>query len=123
MNENENEHDSGSAGARNTVVVAGAGTGKTYALVTRYLDALLGSDALPGQPAAPRSPDRILALTFTDKAASEMRARAFSSGCSRYEVRRRRRMRLRPRKGARGRRGCRRAWSWLCAGRSPMRPS
>ncbi|MCC7069938.1 MAG: UvrD-helicase domain-containing protein [Deltaproteobacteria bacterium] len=56
----------------NRVVVAGAGTGKTHALVVRYLDALFGLDE---DDAAPRSPERILAITFTDKAANEMRAR------------------------------------------------
>ncbi|WP_200762775.1 RecB-like helicase [Nitrosophilus alvini] len=44
---------------------ASAGTGKTFALVVRYIG-LLFSGALP---------DRILALTFTNKAANEMRER------------------------------------------------
>jgi ATP-dependent helicase/nuclease subunit A len=52
------------------ITVAGAGTGKTHALVERYLWALLGLDG-----AEPRGPDRLLAITFTDKAAHEMRAR------------------------------------------------
>ncbi len=56
----------------NIVLVAGAGTGKTHALVEEYANAILGSlpdhsDALP--------PERVLAVTFTEKAASEMRAR------------------------------------------------
>ncbi|MBI1945897.1 MAG: UvrD-helicase domain-containing protein [Deltaproteobacteria bacterium] len=54
------------------VVVAGAGSGKTWALVKRYLECLLGLDE---GDEAPRTPDRLLAITFTDKAASEMRAR------------------------------------------------
>ena len=63
----------------NRVVVAGAGTGKTHALVLRYLEALLGledgsDDEVEGER-GPRKPERILAITFTDKAASEMRAR------------------------------------------------
>jgi ATP-dependent exoDNAse (exonuclease V) beta subunit len=53
------------------VVVAGAGTGKTHALVNAYLLALLGLDG-SGEP---RSPARLLAITFTDKAASQMRRR------------------------------------------------
>jgi ATP-dependent helicase/nuclease subunit A len=53
------------------VVVAGAGTGKTHALVNAYLFALLGLDAEGKE----RAPSRILAITFTDKAASEMRRR------------------------------------------------
>ena len=52
------------------VTVAGAGTGKTHALVERYLWALLGLDG-----DEPRGPERLLAITFTDKAAHEMRAR------------------------------------------------
>lgn len=43
-------------------VIAGAGTGKTTLLVARYLRALAGGIA----------PDRLLALTFTNKAAGEM---------------------------------------------------
>ena len=55
----------------NEIVVAGAGTGKTFALVHDYLFALLGLDAT----GTPRSPHRVLAITFTDKAAAEMRRR------------------------------------------------
>lgn len=58
--------------ARSEVVVAGAGTGKTHALVNAYLFALLGLD---GGGEEPRAPARVLAITFTDKAASEMRRR------------------------------------------------
>ncbi len=51
----------------NTVkAIAGAGTGKTFVLVERYLKFVF-EDEIP--------PDRLLALTFTTKAASEMRKR------------------------------------------------
>lgn len=56
---------------QNEVVVAGAGTGKTFALVHDYLFTMLGLDGSN----TPRSPHRILAITFTDKAAAEMRRR------------------------------------------------
>lgn len=51
---------------RSMVVTAGAGTGKTYVLVRKYLD-LLESQGV-------RVPE-ILALTFTEKAAAEMKER------------------------------------------------
>jgi ATP-dependent exoDNAse (exonuclease V) beta subunit len=56
---------------RDLVVQAGAGTGKTHALVTLYLHLLAGlgerTEALP--------PSRVLVITFTDKAAAELRER------------------------------------------------
>ena len=53
---------------RDVVVVAGAGSGKTFVLVERYL-ALL--DANPDMPL-----NAIAAITFTEKAAGEMKSRA-----------------------------------------------
>ena len=55
----------------NTVVVAGAGTGKTYALVQEYLLSLFGLD----DSGVKKHPSQILAVTFTEKAAAEMRTR------------------------------------------------
>lgn len=55
----------------NVVVVAGAGAGKTYTLVQEYLFSLLGLD---GENEI-RDPRNVLAVTFTDKAAKEMRER------------------------------------------------
>jgi ATP-dependent helicase/nuclease subunit A len=51
--------------AQNVVLEASAGTGKTRVLVERYVNLLL----------AGVEPDRILAITFTRKAAAEMRQR------------------------------------------------
>src|SRR4051812_23621865 len=51
--------------ARNVVLEASAGTGKTRVLVERYVNLLL----------AGVEPERILAITFTRKAAAEMRQR------------------------------------------------
>ncbi|HII98215.1 MAG TPA: UvrD-helicase domain-containing protein [Methanoregula sp.] len=51
---------------KSMVVTAGAGTGKTYVLVQKYLD-LLKTQGV--------SVPQILALTFTDKAAAEMKER------------------------------------------------
>lgn len=67
----DDAHDDAAEGRQNEVVVAGAGTGKTFALVHDYLFTMLGLDGSQ----TPRSPHRILAITFTDKAAAEMRRR------------------------------------------------
>src|SRR3954465_8466953 len=56
---------------RDRVVQAGAGTGKTHALLTQYLHLCAGLSARP----APLEPRSLCALTFTDKAAGEMRER------------------------------------------------
>ncbi|MDA0712398.1 MAG: UvrD-helicase domain-containing protein [bacterium] len=55
----------------NTVVVAGAGAGKTYALVQEYISALFGFNSQKTRI----HPTAILAVTFTEKAAAEMRTR------------------------------------------------
>ncbi len=51
--------------SRSVCVVAGAGTGKTHILIAKYIDLLERG----------YSPNDILAMTFTRKAASEMRER------------------------------------------------
>ncbi len=51
---------------KSMVVTAGAGTGKTYVLVQKYIDLLVSRGVAVPQ---------ILALTFTDKAAAEMKDR------------------------------------------------
>jgi ATP-dependent helicase/nuclease subunit A len=51
--------------------LASAGTGKTYSLVENYLAALFGLD----ESCQKKRPHQILALTFTQKAANEMRVR------------------------------------------------
>ena len=53
------------------VVSAGAGTGKTHALITQYLHLCAGATAYRRA----LSPRQICALTFTEKAAAEMRER------------------------------------------------
>jgi ATP-dependent helicase/nuclease subunit A len=56
---------------RNTVVSAGAGSGKTAALVELYLRLLSGETAL----GRPLEVGEIVAITFTEKAAAEMKER------------------------------------------------
>ncbi len=57
---------------RNVVVQACAGAGKTWMLVSRILRALLQAEHSADKPLAPQE---ILAITFTKKAAGEMRQR------------------------------------------------
>ena len=68
-------------GARDAVVVAGAGTGKTETLTQRILKLLL-----EGDEGAPVPLEGVLALTFTDKAAAEMRARVYAGIVARLRV-------------------------------------
>ncbi|MBS1985000.1 MAG: UvrD-helicase domain-containing protein [Bdellovibrionales bacterium] len=62
---------------RREIVEAGAGCGKTYRLVSRYIEGL-GFDAETGAP-LPKTPQRhprdIIALTFTEDAGAEMKTR------------------------------------------------
>ena len=80
------------APAHNVVLEASAGTGKTTVLVQRYLN-LLGAGV---------DPSHILAMTFTRKAAAEMRQRIVSElrkGAARSEEGRARWLRVRDRVG------------------------
>ena len=60
---------------RSVAVEACAGAGKTWMLVSRMLRALLEPDARSGESGC--APQDILAITFTRKAAGEMRARLY----------------------------------------------
>ena len=64
-------------GAGNQVVVAGAGTGKTEALTQRILKLLVEGDGNGENGSGPIEIEAILALTFTDKGAAEMRGRVY----------------------------------------------
>ncbi|MGZ3620942.1 MAG: UvrD-helicase domain-containing protein, partial [Candidatus Binataceae bacterium] len=57
--------------AGNVLVRAGAGSGKTEVLAQRFV-ALLAGDIAKREPLAP---DRIAAITFTEKATADMRRR------------------------------------------------
>jgi ATP-dependent exoDNAse (exonuclease V) beta subunit len=59
-----------SGSRRNVCIFAGAGTGKTHGLITECLRLLGGADGVE-----PLSPARLCLLTFTEKAAAEMRGR------------------------------------------------
>src|SRR5262245_46019055 len=58
---------------RNLVLAASAGTGKTHALVGVIVHLLLGARA-----GGPVHPSRIVATTFSRKAAAEIRTRVFT---------------------------------------------
>ena len=58
------------------MVCAGAGAGKTHALVYHYLLAVLGFETPKSRPVAP---SRVVAVTFTENAACEMRERVAST--------------------------------------------
>jgi ATP-dependent helicase/nuclease subunit A len=57
--------------SRSVVLVASAGTGKTWRLVRRYLWIVAGD--------RPALPDQVVAVTFTRAAAAQMRARLFAA--------------------------------------------
>ena len=61
---------------RSVILVASAGTGKTWRLVRRYLRIIAGSDPT-GAPWA--RPEQVVAVTFTRAAAAQMRARVFAA--------------------------------------------
>jgi ATP-dependent helicase/nuclease subunit A len=60
---------------RDLVLAASAGTGKTHGLVGVLVHLLLGASELGGAPHAPVDPARVVATTFSRKAAAEIRAR------------------------------------------------
>ncbi|MFV8750007.1 UvrD-helicase domain-containing protein [Nannocystaceae bacterium ST9] len=62
---------------RSVVLVASAGTGKTWRLVRRYLWIVAG--ARPGTREPWATPDQVVAVTFTRAAAAQMRARLFAA--------------------------------------------
>jgi ATP-dependent helicase/nuclease subunit A len=58
---------------RNTVVAAGAGSGKTHSMVSMAVHALCGARANAGQIV----PSELVLLTFTEKAAAELKHRLY----------------------------------------------
>lgn len=62
---------------RSVVLVASAGTGKTWRLVRRYLRIIATVDPSTGLPWA--RPEQVVAVTFTRAAAAQMRARVFAA--------------------------------------------
>lgn len=74
MNFTTEQHEAISLDA-NLVVVAGAGSGKTRVLVERYLRLLYEMGAAAQQGGEPLDGSSLLAITFTEKAAREMRDR------------------------------------------------
>jgi ATP-dependent helicase/nuclease subunit A len=70
---------------RSVVLVASAGTGKTWRLVRRYLRIIATVDPRTGSAWA--RPEQVVAVTFTRAAAAQMRARVFAAlTCAPAEV-------------------------------------
>ena len=63
--------------SRSVVLVASAGTGKTWRLVRRYLWIVAG--ARPGTREPWATPEQVVAVTFTRAAAAQMRTRLFAA--------------------------------------------
>ena len=76
----ENREKASNEFRRDLAVDASAGTGKTSTLVARVTNLFLAHPDL--------SPDHVLLLTFTDKAAAEMKARVTEGWERRSEERR-----------------------------------
>lgn len=71
-----NEPDAPYGFEKNLVVVASAGTGKTYSLIGVMTHLLFGATATHGRKSgSPVDPSRIVATTFSNKAAAELRTR------------------------------------------------
>ncbi|HLT39106.1 MAG TPA: UvrD-helicase domain-containing protein, partial [Enhygromyxa sp.] len=68
---------------RSVVLVASAGTGKTWRLVRRYLRIIATLDPHTREPWA--RPEQVVAVTFTRAAAAQMRARVFAALTARPE--------------------------------------
>ena len=73
------EQQSAMAFDREVVVTAGAGSGKTHTLALRYVALLLhlASDYASRRPNERPCIRSVLVLTFTDKAATEMKERCY----------------------------------------------
>ncbi len=70
--------DSPASNSRIIKIIASAGSGKTYQLTQRFLDLLLREDMASGKCRQSASFDEILAITFTNAAASEMQDRVLT---------------------------------------------
>ncbi|MHB1450734.1 MAG: UvrD-helicase domain-containing protein [Coriobacteriia bacterium] len=66
----ERQQQAVDAGPRDLFIAAGAGSGKTRVLTARFVAAVLGGD-----PYQPTDPDRLLTVTYTEKAAGELSER------------------------------------------------
>ena len=69
------EQESAALATGSVAVTAGAGTGKTHMLTERYLHFLKPKDNATEGAGTVYSPLQIVAMTFTDKAATELRSR------------------------------------------------
>ena len=75
MNLNEQQYEAVTHYGSPQIIIAGAGTGKTTVIIEKIKHLISTNN---------HQPEEILALTFTNKAANEMKTRFTNTTCERF---------------------------------------